>query len=102
MSSGRGAPDVRRMAMHPAGRTLGCTTQHVARMGVARCPTDTTRAGSGSTAGSGPQSAMLEAQAYNGDGEYNADYVQSVRCIIVDIESGLHKPYYAATLRLAP
>ena len=46
--------------------------------------------------------AMLEAQAYNGDGEYNADYVQSVRCIIVDIESGLHKLYYAATLRLAP
>ena len=45
---------------------------------------------------------MLKAQAYRGDGEYNADYVQSVRCIIVDIESGLHKLYYAATLRLAP
>ena len=45
---------------------------------------------------------MLKAQAYRGDGEYNADYVQSVRCVIVDIESGLHKLYYAATLRLAP
>ena len=37
-----------------------------------------------------------------GPDEHNADYVQSVRCIIVDIESGLHKLYYAATLRLAP
>ncbi len=45
---------------------------------------------------------MLKAQAYRGDGEYNADYVQSVRCVIVDIEAGRHKPYYAATLRLAP
>lgn len=44
---------------------------------------------------------MLRAQAANADGEFNADYVATVRHIVDDIVAGAHKPYYPATPRFA-